>query len=51
MNNTSWFSYSEKSIYNDLQIDFVDAIYDKDIIKGNDEVVVYVLQTGKYINY
>lgn len=34
-----------------LKIEFVDAIYDKDIINGNDEVVVYVLQTGKYINY
>ena len=34
-----------------LKIDFVDAIYDKDILSGNDEVVVYVLQTGKYINY
>lgn len=44
-------TYSEELIYADLQIDFVDVIYDKDIIKGNDEVVVYVLQTGKYINY
>lgn len=44
-------TYNEELIYADLQIDFVDAIYDKDIVMGNDEVVIYVLQTGKYINY
>lgn len=44
-------TYGEELIYANLQIDFVDAIYDKDIITGNDEVVVYVLQIGKYINY
>lgn len=42
---------AEEIIYAHLQVDFTDAIYDKDIIAGNDEVVVYVLQTGKYINY
>ncbi len=42
---------AEEIIYAHLQVDFVDAIYDKDIVAGNDEVVVYVLQTGKYINY
>lgn len=42
---------AEEIIYAHLQVDFIDAIYDKDIIAGNDEVVIYVLQTGKYINY
>lgn len=42
---------AEEIIYTHLQVDFVDAIYDKDIVAGNDEVVIYVLQTGKYINY
>lgn len=42
---------AEEIIDANLKIEFVDAIYDKDIINGNDEVVVYVLQTGKFINY
>lgn len=42
---------AEEIIDAKLKIDFVDAIYDKDILSGNDEVVVYVLQTGKFINY
>ena len=42
---------AEEIIDASLKIEFVEAIYDKDIINGNDEVVVYVLQTGKYINY
>lgn len=42
---------AEEIIEANLKIEFVDAIYDKDIINGNDEVVVYVLQTGKFINY
>lgn len=41
----------EEIIDASLKIEFIEAIYDKDIINGNDEVVVYVLQTGKYINY
>lgn len=42
---------AEEIIDANLKIEFVDAIYDKDIMNGNDEVVVYVLQTGKFINY
>lgn len=42
---------AEEIIDANLKIEFVDAIYDKDIINGDDEVVVYVLQTGKFINY
>lgn len=42
---------AEEIIDASLKIEFIEAIYDKDIINGNDEVVVYVLQTGKYINY
>lgn len=42
---------AEEIIDANLKIEFVDAIYDKDIINGNDEVVVHVLQTGKFINY
>lgn len=42
---------AEEIIDANLKIEFVDAIYDKDIINGNNEVVVYVLQTGKFINY
>lgn len=42
---------AEEIIDANLKIEFIEAIYDKDIINGNDEVVVYVLQTGKYINY
>ena len=42
---------AEEIIDASLKIEFIEAIYDKDIISGNDEVVVYVLQTGKYINY
>lgn len=34
-----------------LKIEFVEAVYDKDIINGNDEVVIFVLQTHKFINY
>ena len=44
-------SLAEEIIDASLKIEFIEAIYDKDIINGNDEVVVYVLQTGKYINY
>lgn len=50
-NISSITNYSEKSIYNDLQIDFVDAIYDKDILNGNGEVVFYILQQHKYVTY
>lgn len=42
---------AEEIIDASLKIEFIEAIYDKDITNGNDEVVVYVLQTGKYINY
>ena len=42
---------AEEIIDASLKIQFIEAIYDKDITNGNDEVVVYVLQTGKYINY
>ena len=42
---------AEEIIDASLKIEFIEAIYDKDIINGNDEVIVYVLQTGKYINY
>lgn len=45
------YSLTKKVIETNLKVDFVDAIYDKDILTENDEVVVYVLQTGKYINY
>lgn len=50
-NISSITNYPEKSIYNDLQIDFVDAIYDKDILNGNGEVVFYILQEHKYVTY
>lgn len=42
---------AEEIIDANLKIEFVDAIYDKDIINGNDEVVIFVLQTHKFINY
>ena len=42
---------AEEIIDASLKIEFVEAVYDKDIINGDDEVVVYVLQTGKFINY
>lgn len=42
---------AEEIIDASLKIEFIEAIYDKDIMNGNDEVVVYVLQTGKFINY
>lgn len=41
--------YTQESIYEDLQIEFVDAIYDKEIINGNDEIVFYILQQHKCI--
>lgn len=42
---------AEEIIDANLKIEFVDAIYDKDILSGNDEVVVYALQIYKFINY
>lgn len=42
---------AEEIIDANLKIEFVDAIYDKDILSGNDEVVVYALQIHKFINY
>lgn len=44
-------NFDESFIYNNLQIDFVDAIYDKDILNGNGEVVFYILQQHKYLTY
>lgn len=42
---------AEEIIDASLKIEFVEAVYDKDIINGNDEVVIFVLQTHKFINY
>ena len=42
---------AEEIIDASLKIEFIEAIYDKDIMNGNDEVVIYVLQTHKFINY